>query len=94
MLERIFYELSKEKNDRSCYEVMKINPQIHKFGRLGKEVRGSEIKVKSDYNKGCYGFEEFRKLFSGILVEEDIKRVLGLTPGRVMYVSLPRLCSR
>ena len=94
MLERIFYELSENKNDRSCYEITKIGPKINNFGRRGREVRGPEIKVKSESTEGSYGFGEFRRLFGGMLVEKDMMRILGLAPGRKLYASLPRLYSR
>jgi hypothetical protein len=66
-------------------------PEIHDFGRNGTEVKGMEIKVKFYTGTGSsyYGPAEFQREFVAKLAEKDIRSVLELIPGRVLYANLP-----
>lgn len=94
-VQHVKYDLS-DQIGKYCYcRFVKKNPEIDKFGTNGTEVSGMEIKVRSfaSGTETYYAPGKFQREFSRILREEDIKRVIEMIPGTVLYAHLPSIDS-
>jgi hypothetical protein len=90
-MQNLTFDLSDKLGQYPYCRFVKKNPEMHKLGTNGTEVRGMEIKVKffSGAGTSYYAPAEFQREFEGKLAEKDIISVLQLMPGRVLYANLP-----